>query len=162
MLEVKLSKGLSAMKKTATVEKVFTADLNTVYSAYWNLQLWPKALETILEAQTDYDDGIHQYFSMTVDVNGRRETVNGVRIGAPFNRIEFCHFNPPPGFVVMRGEWRFQAFSSSTGTLVSADRTFARELSGDENAAALRLEALLEKNLLAFDRYLSREAAQNA
>jgi hypothetical protein len=147
------------MRKTATIERVFSSEPRHVYSAYWNLESWPKALENILGANAEYDDGIHQYFTMVVTKDGGRETVHGVRIGTPYERLELCQLEPPPGFLVMRGEWRFEpvATASGTGTRVSVERVFATKDPAAEDTTATVLEALLVKNLVAFDAYLTRE-----
>lgn len=149
------------MRRTATVERVFRADPESVYLAYWQLEHWPKVLASILDARAEYDDGIHQYFTMTVAGERERETVRGVRIGTPYRKLELCQLSPPPGFALMRGEWRFEpvAMESGTGTRVSAERLFATEDAGRADAMGAMLESLLAKNLSAFDAYLSREAA---
>jgi hypothetical protein len=114
-------------------------------------------LPNILEARAEYDDDIHQYFTMVVDKDGQRETVRGVRIGTPCRKLELCQFQAPPGFLMMRGEWRFEP--ATTGTKVSAERTFAMVDSSREDAAASMLAALLAENLSAFDAYLTGKPA---
>jgi Polyketide cyclase / dehydrase and lipid transport len=149
------------MRNTAIVERIFRADPESVYSTYWQLKLWPKVLRNILEVRVDYDDGVHQYFSMVVANDRDRETVRGVRIGTPYRKLELCQLSPPPGFVLMRGEWRFQpvAMATGTGTRVSAQRLFETVDGSRADAMGAMLELLLAKNLSAFDTYTSREAA---
>jgi hypothetical protein len=146
------------MRKTATAERIFQANPDRVYNVYWQLSLWPKVLANVLEAQVEYDDGIHQYFTMVVDKGGKRESVRGIRIGEPCRKIELCHFGPPPGFLIMRGEWHFELVTvgAKTGTRVSVERSFEMEHSDREAATVAPLETALAENLLAFDTYLSK------
>jgi hypothetical protein len=142
------------MRKTATVERIFGADPERVYAAYWDLGVWPMVLPEIVEVHVHYDDGIHQAFAMVVDKGDGRETVRGARIGVIHRRLELCQFEPPPGFRVMQGEWRFEP-GPAGGTRVLAERTFALADPAREGEAATMLEGLLAKNLAAFDAYLS-------
>ena len=149
------------MTRTVSAERIFRTAPEQAYLAYWDLDHWPRALDDIVSVETQYDDGIHQYFSMTVDKSGALETVRGVRIGTPFEAIELCQLQPPPGFSIMRGSWKFRAVdgTEAVATRVVVERTFERiDASGDDRAAAL-LESLLAKNLAAFDAYLARGAA---
>ncbi|HEX8000722.1 MAG TPA: SRPBCC family protein [Pyrinomonadaceae bacterium] len=145
------------MQKTTTVERLIQASPEQVYEAYWKLGEWPLVLPNILEARADYDDDVHQYFTMVADKGGQRETVRGVRIGTPYRKLEMCQFQAPPGFLLMRGEWRFEPVEngSGLGTKVIAERIFAMEDASGEAAAASMLSALLAENLLAFDKYLT-------
>ncbi len=145
------------MSRTVSVERAFEASPEAVYGAYWGLENWPRALSNIVDAGADYDDGVHQCFTMVVDKDGARETVRGVRIGVPFAKVELCQFVPPPGFRVMRGEWRFAP--SGTGTQVVAERVYETSDPAGGDAAGALLKSLLEKNLVAFDRLLSGGAA---
>lgn len=147
------------MRKTAVVERVFRADVKKVFQVYWEIEIWPRILRSIRDAHTEYDDGTHQYFTMVAMNGGALETVRGVRIATPYQKLEMCQFAPPPGFTLMRGEWRFSASSESCGigTLVSAEREFATTDPDQEPAVSLRLEALLARNLADFDSYLSYE-----
>lgn len=149
------------MTKTATITRLFHTPPEDVYLAYWRLDNWSRALPSILEARAEYDDGIHQCFTMVVNGVRGRETVRGVRIGAPFRRIELCQLVPPPGFAMMRGEWRFDAVTTGRGTntLVSTERVFSVEDPGQAEAMGQMLETLLVKNLAAFDKFLLRESA---
>ncbi|PTE06657.1 SRPBCC family protein [Mesorhizobium helmanticense] len=149
------------MRKTAVVERVFGADIREVFQGYWDIKNWPRALSSVVDACTEYDDDTHQYFSMIALNGDARETISGVRIGTPYQRLEMCQFVSPPGFTLMRGEWRFSPIleSGGSGTRVSAQREFALSDPGREAATSLVLEALLARNLAAFDAYLNREAA---
>src|SRR5580704_13369249 len=94
MLEIAFRGRSGIMRNTAIVERIFRADPESVYSTYWQLKLWPKVLRNILEVQVDYDDGVHQYFSMVVANDRDRETVRGVRIGTPYLKLELCQLSP--------------------------------------------------------------------
>jgi Polyketide cyclase / dehydrase and lipid transport len=147
--------------RTVVVERIFQADMEVVFKLYWDIENWPKAIENIIDVNIDYDDGYHQYFSMIAANGDGQERVSGVRIGTPCRKLEMCQFSPPPGFKLMRGEWRFSSVADTrgVGTCVSAERVFAMNDPDREDAISSFLEALLAKNLLAFDSYLSRETA---
>lgn len=149
------------MRSTASIERIFHCDLASVYAAYWQLKMWPTVLRNIIDVTIDYDDGLHQYFNMIVTDGLKREIVRGVRVGTPFSKLELCQLSPPPGFVLMRGEWLFQPVDSNlgSGTRVSARRLFEVEDESRADAMCAMLETLLAKNLAAFDAHLSREAA---
>ncbi len=139
------------------VERVFRASPGQVFAAYWDLLRWPVILPNVLEARVPYDDGTHQDFEMVVEKEGNREVVRGARVGVPPRRIEMCQFLPPPGFRIMRGEWRFEQVDAGPvpRTRVTAERTFALEDPAREGEVALALEALLAASLAMFDTYLS-------
>jgi ribosome-associated toxin RatA of RatAB toxin-antitoxin module len=147
------------LRKTATVERVFKSTPERVFAAYWDLLRWPAVLPTVLEVRVPYDDGIHQDFELVVEKGGTREVVRGARVGVPSRRIEMCQFLPPPGFRLMRGEWRFEPVGTGPvpRTRVTAERTFALEDPYREGETALALEALLAASLGTFDAYLGAE-----
>jgi ribosome-associated toxin RatA of RatAB toxin-antitoxin module len=145
------------LRKTAAIERVFDFSPERVFAAYWDLLRWPTVLSNVLEVRVRYDDGVHQDFEMVVDNGGTREVVRGARVGIPFRRIELCQFLPPPGFRIMRGEWRFEPVDAGTipGTRVAAERTFALEDPNAEGDVARALEAVLAASLAKFDTYLA-------
>jgi ribosome-associated toxin RatA of RatAB toxin-antitoxin module len=146
-----------ALKKTVAAERVFQARSEQVFAAYWDVLRWPVVLPNVLEVRVGYDDGFHQDFEMVVDKGGAREVVRGARVGAPPRRIEMCQFMPPPGFRIMRGEWRFEPVDAGLAlrTRVTAERTFALEDPAREDEVAVALEALLAASLATFATYLS-------
>jgi uncharacterized protein YndB with AHSA1/START domain len=144
------------VRRTAPVERLFPAAPERVFEAYRDLRQWPAALDAVVDCDVHYDDGTHQYFTMTVSKDGSLETVRGVRIVDPGRRIELCQTEPPPGFAVMRGEWTFEP--AEGGTLVSARRLFATPDESKEETASAMLETLLEANLAAFERHIARTA----
>jgi ribosome-associated toxin RatA of RatAB toxin-antitoxin module len=136
--------------RVVQAEEIFAVPVSQAFDAYWTLSNWPKALDSILEVNVEYDDGTHQCFDMTV--RGPQQTIETVR-GARFNhdgrRLELCQFQAPPGFRSMTGAWNFEPIGDAM-TRVRAERAFVLEDPAREDMVAAMMAGLLSKNLQAF------------
>jgi hypothetical protein len=138
------------MTRLVQVEEIFSVTASKAFDAYWTLSNWPKALDSILEVNVEYDDGTHQSFGMTVQgPHGDVETVRGARFNDDGRRLELCQFQPPPGFRSMTGAWSFEPVGPGQ-TRVRAERAFLLEDPAREDAVAAMLAGMLSKNLRAF------------
>lgn len=137
------------MSRLVQVEEIFAVPASEAFDAYWTLSNWPKALDSILEVNVEYDDGEHQCFDMTVRGPQHIETVRGARFNDDGRRLELCQFQVPPGFRGMTGAWNFEPLGANR-TRVRAERSFTLEDPSREDTVAAMMSGLLTKNLLAF------------
>jgi len=135
------------------VDKKITisAPLDTVYATYADIQKWRDVLDDVLNIELLYKDPLHEEFLMTVERNGKPETVRSIRYTHRNEKIEIFQPSPPPNFRKMSGQWIFKPLGK--GTHVTAQRDF--EVKGsDEAKIAQILSGFLERNLLKFKAFL--------
>lgn len=118
-----------------------------VYEVYADVASWPRHFDSVLAAEIVYDDGYNQEFTMTVQKDGRVESVRGVRYLRRPDEIEMCHFTPPPGMATFRC-WRTFAGWPRGGSRVTELREFHRAAGtvASEGYEA-GLQALLEQRI---------------
>lgn len=123
-----------------------------VYLAYADINVWEKAIDNVVGVKSYYNDSIHQEFDMTVEKDGKRETVHSIRFCFPCHSIEIFQTTPPPSLRYMSGVWRFE--NHNGGTLLIAERLFEpkKGVTFDEKI----LRSFLKNNLKSFKVWVER------
>lgn len=111
--------------RSVRAEAEVDAPAADVYEVYADIAEWPRHFDSVLAAELTYDDGYNQEFTMTVEKDGRIESVRGVRYLRRPGEMEMCHFTPPPGMATFRCRRDFSARHDGT-TRVSELREFGR------------------------------------
>lgn len=132
-------------------------NINTVYDTFYDLSHWLRVLPDIIGVDMFYDDSRHQEFSMTVERPNGMETIRGIRFCERNSHLHLFQPQPPPGFSMMSGTWRFDVLGQ--GTIVKVYRNFKLSCSATDadqltvaktNNMKLMLLGYLDKNLSLF------------
>jgi hypothetical protein len=143
---VQLVRERRAQVETVRAEADVEAAPGDVYAVYADIDRWPQLFPGVLAAEITYDDGYNQEFTMTVEKDGRLESVRGVRYLRRPDEIEMCHFTPPPGMSTFRCRRTFTGRAG--GARITELREFSR-IAGHTPVPgyASNLQALLEQRM---------------